>query len=176
MPPKRRTSNKPKDKTKPAQTAAGPAPEVSKLGYFVGKWAARGTILPGPWGGGGEFSWTETTEWMTGNFFVIGHWDFQMPAALGGDGEEIFIMGYDTCRSVYSFDAFSSQGLHQVSKGTLSEDNWTWTSESIQSGKPVQQKMTMQVLSPTSYNLKFELSSDGATWMTFMEGRATKGS
>jgi hypothetical protein len=97
-----------------------------------------------------------------------------MPAELGGDGEEIFIMGYDTNRRAYSFDAFSSQGLHQVSKGTLTDDTWVWTSESIQNGKPVQQKMTMQVLSPTSYSLKFELSSDGTTWMTFMEGTATK--
>jgi hypothetical protein len=140
----------------------------------VGKWATKGTILPGPWGAGGEFSWTEITEWMIGNFFLVGHWDFQMPSELGGDGEEIFVMGYDSNRSVYTFDAFSSQGLHQVSKGTLSDDTWLWTSESIQNGKPVQQKMTMQMLSPSSYSLKFELSSDGATWMTFMEGKATK--
>jgi hypothetical protein len=97
-----------------------------------------------------------------------------MPDELGGHGEELFVMGYDANRNVYSFDAFSSQGLHQVSQGTLSGDLWTWTSESIQNGKPVQQKMTMEILSPSSYNLKFELSSDGATWMTFMEGKATK--
>jgi hypothetical protein len=157
-----------------APTAARPAPEVEKLGYFVGKWTTKGTILAGPWGAGGEFSWTENTEWMTGNFFVIGHWDFQMPAELGGGGKEIFIMGYDGNRRAYSFDAFSSQGLHQVSKGTLVDDTWLWISESIQGGKPVQQKMTMQILSPSSYNLKFELSMDGATWMTFMEGKATK--
>jgi len=168
------TKDKAKADRPPSPTAATPAPEVAKLGYFVGKWTTKGTILSGPWGPGGEFSWTESTEWMTGNFFVIGHWDFQMPAELGGGGKEIFIMGYDTNRRVYSFDAFSSQGLHQVSKGTLVDDAWLWTSESIQGGKPVQQKMTMQVLSPSSYNLKFELSMDGATWMTFMEGKASK--
>ena len=174
MPRKPASTNKVKDQSKPVPAAARPAPEVAKLGYFVGKWATRGTILPGPWGAGGEFGWTETTKWMTGEFFVMGHWDFQMPAELGGDGEEIFVMGWDANRSLYTFDAFSSQGLHQVSKGTLRNDTWTWTSESIQSGKPVQQKMTMQVLSPAAYNLKFELSSDGETWMTFMEGKATK--
>jgi hypothetical protein len=174
MPRKPGITNKARDKAKPAQAAAKPAPEVAKLGYFVGKWATKGTILPGPWGSGGDFRWTETTEWMSGNFFVVGHWDFQMPDELGGHGEELFVMGYDANRNVYSFDAFSSQGLHQVSKGTLSGDLWTWTSESIQNGKPVQQKMTMEILSPSSYNLKFELSSDGATWMTFMEGKATK--
>jgi len=175
VPRKPAIKNKAAGRAKQLPTAASPAPEVGRLGYFVGKWATKGAIRPGPWGPGGEFSWTETTEWMSGHFFVVGHWDFQMPAELGGDGEEIFVMGYDANRKVYSFDAFSSQGLHQVSWGTISDDTWTWTSESIQNGKPVQQKMTMQVLSPASYNLKFELSSDGGvTWMTFMEGKATK--
>ncbi|HYA25317.1 MAG TPA: DUF1579 family protein [Terriglobales bacterium] len=174
MPRRPGMQNKAKDKAKPAQTVARPAPEVAKLGYFVGKWATKGMILAGPWGTGGPFSWTETTKWMSGHFFVVGHWDFQLPLELGGDGEEMFVMGYDAARNIYSFDAFSSQGLHQVSKGTFSDDAWTWTSESIQNGKPVQQKMTMQVLSSTAYNLKFEISSDGSTWMTFMEGKAKK--
>jgi hypothetical protein len=168
------TTNKTREKARAAASAAQPAPQLARLGYFVGKWATKGKILPGPWGAGGEFGWNEDTKWMTGNFFVIGHWDFQMPADLGGDGEEIFIMGFDSHRGGYSFDAFSSQGLHQVSKGILTGDTWTWTSESIQNGKPVQQKMTMRVQSPTSYNLKFEISSDGAEWMTFMEGKANK--
>ena len=100
------------DKAKPPQTTPKPGPEVAKLAYFVGKWATKGTILPGPWGAGGEFSWIESTKWMSGQFFVIGHWDFKMPAELGGDGEEMFVMGYDANRSIYTFDAFSSHGLH----------------------------------------------------------------
>jgi hypothetical protein len=32
----------------------------------------------------------------------------------------------------------------------------------------------MKILSPTSYSLKFEVSVDGMTWMTFMEGTASK--
>ena len=125
-------------------------------------------------GAGGRFSWEETTEWMSGNFFVVGHWDFKMPPELGGDGQEIFLMGYDTNHNVYTFDAFSSQGRHQVSRGTLSGDTWTWTSEATYDGQDLKQKMTMKVLSPTSYRLKFEVSMDGTTWMTFMEGKTTK--
>jgi hypothetical protein len=174
MPRKSVVKSKAAGKSRPAPMLAKPAPEVAELGYFVGKWTTHGKILPGAWGAGGEFSWRETTKWMTGKFFVVGHWDFKMPAELGGDGEEMFVMGYDSNHKVYTFDAFSSQGLHQVSQGTLSGDAWIWSSESIQNGKPVQQKMTMKVLSPTSYSLKFELSSDGATWVTFMEGKAAK--
>jgi hypothetical protein len=32
----------------------------------------------------------------------------------------------------------------------------------------------MKILSPTSFSMKFEVSMDGTTWNTFMEGRATK--
>jgi hypothetical protein len=150
-----------------------PSAEVKKLGYFVGNWTTTGTISPGPWGDGGKFSWSEVTEWMTGNFFVVGHWNFKMPRHLGGNGEEIFVMGYDTDRRVYTFNAFSSQGRHQVSQGILAGDTWAWTSEAIYDGDKVQQKLTMRILSAKAYTQKFEICMDGA-WMTFMDGQTTK--
>jgi len=152
--------------------ASKPAPEVAKLDYFVGNWMVEGTIFAGPWGSGGKFSWTERTEWMSGKFFVVGHWDFTMPAELGGEGEELFVMGYDARRSVYTFDAFSSQGLHQVSTGHLDGDTWIWDSEGIQAGQPAMQRLTMRMLSPTGYTLKFEISSDGLKISAFLYGRS----
>jgi hypothetical protein len=150
-----------------------PAPEVKKLGYFVGKWITTGTISAGPWGDGGKFSWGEVTAWMAGGFFIVGHWDFKMPRHLGGGGEELFVMGYDTDRAVYTFNAFSSQGLHQVSQGTVSGDRWTWTSQALYDGKKVDQRLTMRILSPNAYTQKFEICIDGA-WITFMDGQTTK--
>lgn len=151
-----------------------PSPEIKKLTYFLGKWTTVGTIFPGPWGAGGKFSWKETTKWMSGGFFLIGHWDFKMPPHLGGDGEELFIIGYDTRQKVYTFDAFSSQGLHQISRGKLRRNTWIWTSDAPDGSQPTHQRMTTKVLSPVSYTVKFELSKDGKHWETFMEGRATK--
>ena len=151
-----------------------PSRELKKLGYFVGTWITQGTIAPGPWGAGGRFSWKETTNWMTGRFFLVGHWNFKMPANMGGDGEEFFVIGFDTSQSVYTFDAFNSQGLHQISTGTCVGRTWTWTSDGFQAGRRVQQKMTMRILSRTSYTLAFEVSIDGETWLPFMEGKARK--
>jgi hypothetical protein len=62
-------------------------------------------------------------------FLPGGALEFQMPADLGGDGEELFVLGFDVRKGVYTFDAFSSQGLHQISKGACSDDTWTWTSD-----------------------------------------------
>jgi hypothetical protein len=151
-----------------------PAPEVKKLNYFAGTWTTDGTIGQGPWGMGGKFSWAETTEWMSGKFFIAGDVDFKMPPEMGGDGKETWIMGYDTHQNVYTRDGFDSKGRHDVSKGTVSNDTWIWTSQGNYGGQEIKQKMTMKILSPTSYSMKFEVSTDGTTWMTFMEGKATK--
>lgn len=158
-----------------AQMGEQPGPEVKKLDYFVGTWTTEGTVAQGPWGMGGKFSSIETLEWMAGNFFVQGHSDFKMPAEVGGDGKEVSFMGYDTLQNVYTYDSFSSQGRRETSRGTVSGDTWTWSSSQTYGGQDIQQKMTVKILSPTSHSLKFEVSMDGGkTWMTFMEGKATK--
>jgi len=157
-----------------AQMSPTPGPEVKKLDYFVGAWAVEGTIAQGPWGAGGKFSSTDTTEWMPGKFFVEGHSNFKMPPELGGDGTATSYMGYDTEENVYTYNEFSSQGRRENSKGTASGDTWTWTSSQTYNGQEIKQKMTMKVLTPASYSLKFEISMDGTNWMPFMEAKATK--
>jgi hypothetical protein len=157
-----------------AQMDTKPGPEVKKLDYFVGTWTTEGTVAQGPWGAGGKFSSTNTTEWMPGNFFIVGHSDSKMPAEVGGDSKEISYIGYDVNQNTYTFDSFSSQGRHEVSKGSVTGDTWLWTSEANYGGQDIKQKMTIKILSPTSHSIKFEISLDGTTWMTFMEGKATK--
>ncbi len=157
-----------------AQMAPKPGPEVKKLDYYVGSWTVEATIAQGPWGAGGKFSSTDSAEWMPGGFFVEGHSDFKMPPKLGGDGKATSFMGYDTDQNVYTYNEFNNQGRRENSKGTVSGDAWTWTSTHNYDGQEFKQKMTMKVLTPASYSLKFEISMDGTNWMTFMEGKATK--
>jgi hypothetical protein len=156
------------------QMGGKPGPEVKKLDYFLGTWTTEGTIGQGPWGAGGKFSSTDTTEWMNGDFFLIGHGDFKMPPEVGGEGKETSIMGYDTTQNVYTRDGFNSQGQHESSKGTLTGDTWTFNSEANYGGTDVKQRFTIKVVSPTSYTMKFEVSIDGTNWLTFMEGKAMK--
>jgi len=157
-----------------AQNAPKPGPEVKKLDYFVGSWTTEGTIGQGPWGAGGKFRFDDTMEWMSGNFFVVGHSDFKMPQELGGEGKEIILWGYDTTQNLYTYDVFNSLGERESFKGTLSGDTWTWTGEMTYEGEDMKHRMTMKVLSPASYNMKLEISMDGTTWMPFMEAKATK--
>jgi hypothetical protein len=154
--------------------APKPGPEVQKLAYFAGTWTVEGTIGEGPWGAGGKFSTSSTADWMPGGFFLEGHTDSKMPAEIGGDGKTTSYMGYDQDESTYTSDQFNSQGRHESSKGTLTGDTWTWTGSQVYGGQNVQRKVTMKVLSPTSYTMKLEVSLDGTNWMTFMDGKATK--
>jgi hypothetical protein len=157
-----------------AQMAPTPGPEVKKLDFFVGTWTSEGIIAQGPWGAGGKFTSTDTADWMPGKFFVEGHADFKMPPELGGDGTAVSYLGYDTDENVYTYNEFSSQGRRENSKGTVSGDTWTWTSSQNYGGQEIKQKMTMKVLSPTSYTLKFEVSTDGTNWMPFMDAKVSK--
>lgn len=157
-----------------AQMNETPGPEVKKLDYFVGSWSLECTIAQGPWGMGGKFTSSSTNEWMPGNFFVQGHNEFKMPPELGGEGKGVMLTGYDTDRNTYTYDVYNSQGRRELWKGTLSGDTWTWTGSQTYAGQEFQQRMTMKVVSPTSYNVKYEISMDGKDWMTFMEGKATK--
>lgn len=123
---------------------------------------------------GGKFSATGTSEWMDGNFFLASHGDFKMPAELGGDGKETSFMGYDTTENVYTFDSFNSQGRREHSTGTVSGDTWTWNSSQNYAGQDIKQKMTLKIVSPTSYTMKFDVSIDGTNWMPFMDAKITK--
>ncbi len=157
-----------------AQMGGPPGPEVKKLEYFIGTWMVDGTVTQGPWGSGGKFTGTGTTEWLPGDFFVQSHSESQMPPEIGGDNKALMVMGYDSQAGNYTSDRFSSLGQHEISKGTLSGDTWTWTSSSTYGGMEIQGKMTIKTVSPTSYTMKYEVSMDGKNWMPFMEGKATK--
>lgn len=157
-----------------AQMDSKPGPELKKLDAFVGTWTTEGMVSQGPWGAGGKFTSTNTSEWMGGSFFLVGNSDFKMPPEIGGDGKETVYMGYDTNENTYTFDSFSTQGRHNVSKGSVAGDTWLWTSSANYGGQDIKQRITIKILSPTSHTMKFEISMDGTTWMTFMEGKATK--
>jgi Protein of unknown function (DUF1579) len=158
-----------------AQMTPTPAPELKKLDYFAGTWSSEATIAPGPWGQGGKFSDTVTTEWMKGGFFLVSHSDFSMPVEMGGVGTSLSILGYGADKTTYTEERFDSNGRRVVTTGTLNGDTWTWIGENNYGGMTIKSRFTMKMISPTSYTSKYEISGDGGTtWMPFWDGKATK--
>lgn len=149
-----------------------PAPELKKLDFLVGDWTSEGTMNPAPGFPGGKFTSSDHIEWMQGNFFRVSNGTFDF--ASMGKGKNLAVFGYDSDHKVYTYTEFNSMGEADVSTGTVDGDTWTWTSDEHMGGMTMKGRFTMKVLSPTSYTMKFELSPDGATWNTGMEGKATK--
>jgi hypothetical protein len=155
----------------PRPQMATPGPEAKRLGYFVGKWRGEGEMKPSPFGQGGKYTESEDVEWMPGGFFVLIHSDEKTPI---GNGKTLMILGYNSEKKTYTFNAFDSMGQAETATGTVEGDTWTWVSDSVMGGKPVKTRFTMKELSPTSYSTKFEMSADGGAWTTIMEGKTNK--
>ncbi len=151
--------------------APKPGPEQKKLEYFTGNWTSEGESKPGPMGPGGKMSMNQEAKWMDGGSFVVIQSSYK---TAEGDGTATSFLGYDPQDKVYTYDEFNSQGEPVHAKGTVDGDTWTWTSDMKMGPQTAKGRFTEKILSPTSYNFKFEMSSDGKTWNTMLDGKATK--
>lgn len=149
-----------------------PAPELKKLDFMAGDWTVEGTMNPGPGMPGGKFSESSHSEWMEGKYFLESHGEGDYGAM--GKMKELAVLGYDSDKKMYTYNAFNSMGQAEYSTGTVDGDTWTWTADEHMGGMTMKGRFTMKVTSPTSYTMKYELSQDGTHWMTAMEGKATK--
>jgi hypothetical protein len=151
-----------------AEHMSQPSPELKKLDYFVGNWKTEAQMKPGRFGPGGAVSSTERIEWQQGNFFLVGNVDYRSSMA---NGVELFVMGYDPVKKVFTYTSFNSSGERESATGTFDGYAWTWLSGAE---SPMKWKYVETVVSPNSYRIKFDMSQDGSTWATVMEGTAAK--
>jgi hypothetical protein len=149
-----------------------PGPEVKKLDYYVGSWTSEGDVKPGPMGPGGKITVSEDSKWMDGGFFVVIRSTSKGGAM--GDWTATAYMGYDPEEKVYTYDEFNSNGEAVHAKGTVDGDTWTWHNDMKMGGQTMKGRYTTKIGSPTSYTYKFEMSTDGTTWNTIMDGKDTK--
>ncbi len=147
-----------------------PGPEQQRLHYFVGDWKSEGDMKPSPFGPAGKFTSTDHSQ-MLGDFFVVIHSDGQGPM---GPTKELATMAYDPKEKVYTYDMYDSMGMHEVSKGTVAGDTWTWNTEEEIGGKPIKGRFIIKEVSPTSYTYKYDMLGEGGSWTTLMEGKSTK--
>jgi hypothetical protein len=151
--------------------APKPAPELGKLDFLSGKWTSEGEMKPGPMGPGGKITSTDEAQWMDGKFFIVMHTKF---GGAMGDGTAISIYGYDPDRKAYTYNEYNSWGEAERALGTVDGDIWTWSSDENFGGQKFKGRFTMKVLSPTTYDYKFEISPDGSNWTLVMDGKAKK--
>jgi hypothetical protein len=157
-------------RAQPPQAPPKPGPEVQRLAYFVGNWKEVGKSTAH--GMAGPVSSTQKWEWASGGFFLVGHSVNKSPA---GDFAIMAVLGYDPETKMYTYDAFDSWGERITAKGNVSGDTWTWTTETMMQGKPMETRLTWKEVSKTQYTLKYESSTDGGnTWESDLESTFTK--
>ena len=148
-----------------------PAPELEKAKFFLGDWKMSGDVKPGPMGPGGTFTGTQRGQWMAGQFFVVLNSTSNLgPMKVTGTG----YLGYNSEEKVYTYHEFNSDGEMVDARGTVDGDTWTWTNEEKMQGKVMKGRFIEKITSPTSYDMKFEMSVDGGEYVTVMEAKATK--
>jgi hypothetical protein len=145
-----------------------PLPELKQLDWMAGTWKLDGDAKPGPMGPGGKWTMTEEVRWMEGGFFLVSHNKFSGGGM--GDGAGIAIMGYDPDTKKFTYNEFNSWGEAGKSLGTVDGKTWTWYGED----KMGKGKFTMNVTSPTTYTMQYDMSKDGNNWTTVITGTATK--
>ena len=144
-----------------------PGPEVKRLAYFVGNWKEEGKSTAH--GMEGPVSSTQKWEWTSGGFFLVGHSANKSPM---GDFTIMAVLGYDPATKMYTYNVFDSWGEAFLTKGTVSGDTWTWTTET---DKSMKSRTIWKEVSKTQYTLKYESSTDGGkTWTSDMETTFTK--
>ena len=149
-----------------------PRPEEKRLAYFVGRWTREGEMKQSPFGPAGKFSTADHNYWLPGHFFLV-----LRSAGKGPIGpiNELTVMGYSAEEKAYTYDTFENTGEHEVSKGTVQGDTWTWTSQFEVQGKTIKARFMIQEVSPKMYTFKYDFSTDGgSTWTNTAEGEALK--
>lgn len=118
----------------------------------------------------GKMTTTTKYEWLSGGFFVVGHSDGM--SSLGPD-HEMSVMGWNSDKKMYTYNAFDNTGQADVATGTVNDDTWSWTADNM-GGTPMKLRVTIKEVSKTQFTFKMEVSQDGTTWMTAVESTSTK--
>ena len=150
---------------------AGPTQEQQVMEYFVGNWSLQGTMKISPTSPPAEFTGKEQSSWTPGSYFVETHTDLHGPL---GDVRSTRVMEYNPKSKLYLYNVYNSLGEHIVALGHLKGSVWTWKAEQKLNGVIVQARYSFNFVSKDSYTFKEEVQTSPSTWVTVMQGTATR--
>jgi hypothetical protein len=148
-----------------------PGPEHAKLAYFVGKWSSEGELKPSQYAQTGKFTFTETCDWLPGNFALECRSEGSM-ANLVVKG--ISIMSYDVGEGKYIYFESNNMGENTFNKGSVDGDTWTWLADSQMNGKTVHSRYILKRVDNDTATYKYEIASGTEPLAVVMEGKQTR--
>ncbi|HXW91633.1 MAG TPA: hypothetical protein VEK33_13875 [Terriglobales bacterium] len=142
---------------------------LGKLNYFAGTWRLEVHMKMSPLGSRAFFG-TEHNEWERGGSLLVSRQEGLPAEGSGG----LAVMAYNPQEKAYTYHVVKDTGEAEDLRGMLEDHTWTWMSDSASGNQVPRTRFIVQEISPTSYSLKFETSSEGRDWSTVMEGKAVK--
>ena len=122
--------------------AEGPPGEKSpaaELGFYVGVWKESGQSRTGPTQPFSALTGRETCSWHSGKLAVVCR---ESTKDQAGSSDSIYILGYDTARSVYTVNGVDNAGTVLSGTGTLHDGVWSWSAEAAAAGTTTPVKYT----------------------------------
>jgi hypothetical protein len=148
-----------------------PGPEHKALSYFAGKWTSEGEMKASPLGPAGKATSSDSCELFAGGFQVVCRGKGTTPV---GPVASLGILGYNAAEKTYTYYGIDSTGMADLATGQKIDNTWTFTSTSNASGQTFKSRFTVVEVSPTVHTYKWEMSKDGTTWSSILEGKSTK--
>ncbi len=143
-----------------------------RLNVFVGTWHTEGQQCESPVGPASEIRAVETYEWLPGEFFLVHRFEGQV-----GDSAAacIEIIGYDAQSQSYPTHTFYNYGLAHEWQSHERDGTWTLAGNWPMQGKSVIVRCTTAFSDAgNTMKSKWEQSSDGSSWETFWDVKASK--
>jgi hypothetical protein len=155
-----------------AKQSANRGAQHERLDIFVGRWNTKGQQYEGPVGPAAKITAVEAFEWLTGGFFLVHRFEGRV-----GDGEAacIEIIGPDAGGGSYRVHSFYNNGITNQWQSRERDGTWTLTGDWPMEGQSMKVRCTI-VFSDAGDTMtgKWEHSSDGSSWRTFWDVKATK--
>jgi hypothetical protein len=139
----------------------------------VGNWTNEGEMAENPFMPGGKFTGKDKCEWFEGGYAVICKSEGKGPM---GSTKHLGIMSYSTEEKAYTYFGLDNgpMAMTTVPLGKVEGDTWIYHDEAKMGDQMVKSRFTMTIVSPTSYTFDWAMVGEDGSWMTLMEGKATK--
>ncbi len=148
------------------------APEIQKLGYYVGSWEGHGETKAGPFSPAGTLWSKQTCEWFKGGFQVVCRGEEHGPTGLRAF---LNLLSYDQAARSYAQYSISSRGESEYDQGgSLVGNKLIWVIEQGSRGKSAKFRYTEVHVSPVLYTYRAEISLARGSWTTLATGYIKK--
>lgn len=149
-----------------------PAPEIEKLGYYIGSWEGHGETTAGPFGKAGKLFSHMKCKWFTGRHQVVCEGEEMGP---GGKRGFLNIIAFDEKAKAYTEYSVSSLGEAEYdTAGSLLGNKLTFLVDQDVGGKPAKFRYTETHVSPVLMTYHAEVSVDHGPWTALADGKITK--